>query len=86
MAGYQSDDTPPGGALVFEVYAPAGTHEAFVRTYFTAQSLDEMRTLSSAAPARVPVFVPGCPDFDCPIATFDRITGAAIDPSFVGDW
>ena len=34
MAGYQSDDTPPGGALVFEVYAPAGTHEAFVRTYF----------------------------------------------------
>jgi hypothetical protein len=33
-----------------------------------------------------PVFVPGCPGLDCPLATFDRVANAAIDPAFVATW
>ncbi len=87
LDGYQWDDTPPGGALVFELYrgaAPGAT--PFVRTFFTAQSLDEMRTLANVPPHRVPVFVPGCPALDCPVASFDRIVDRAIDPAFVATW
>ncbi len=86
MRGYQINDTPPGGALAFEVYAATGEKPAFVRTYFTAQSLDEMRSLSTAPPARVPVFIPGCPSLDCPIPSFDHVVASAIDPAYVIPW
>lgn len=85
MPGYQLNDTPPGGALVFELRANAAAGP-FVRVFYTAQSLDEMRQLSSAAPARVAVWVPGCPALDCPLTTFDRVVSAALDPAFVGRW
>ena len=86
LPGYQANDTPPGGALVFEVWHTAGASEAFVRTYFTAQSLDDLRTLSPNQPERVPVFVPGCPALDCPVSAFDRVVLSQIDPAFVGAW
>jgi 4-phytase/acid phosphatase len=86
MPGYQLNDTPPGGALVFEVHQTAPSDEPFVRAFYTAQSLDQMRNLSKDAPGRVPVFVPGCPALDCPLSTFDHIAAAAIDPAFVGSW
>jgi 4-phytase/acid phosphatase len=86
VPGYQFNDTPPGGALVFEVYRPAAGGEPFVRTFFTAQKLDDMRSLSNNAPERVPVFVPGCPGLDCPAQAFDRIVGNALDRSFVASW
>lgn len=86
MPGYQINDTPPGGALVFEVHQSSAIPEPIVRVFFTAQSLDQMRTLSSGEPNRVPVFVPGCPALDCPLTTFDRIANGAIDPVFVGNW
>ena len=58
------DDTPPGGALIFEVWTTGTNGESFVRTYFTAQTLDQMRessTLTSVNPPdRIPVFIPGC--------------------------
>ena len=85
VPGYQPNDAPPGGALVFEVHR-AGGAPAFVRTFFVTQSLDQMRALSHDPPARVVVYVPGCPGFDCPLATFDRIVGAAVDSAFVGPW
>jgi len=85
LPGYQLSDTPPGGALVFEIRSTAGG-EPFVRTFFTAQSLDQMRTLSKEVPARVPVFVPGCPALDCPISSFDRVVATTIDPAFVITW
>jgi 4-phytase/acid phosphatase len=84
LPGYQIDDTPPGGALVFEIYQ--SSNGPFVRTFYTAQTLDEMRTLSTSAPERAPVFVPGCPALDCPLDAFDRATAAAIDPAFVAPW
>jgi 4-phytase/acid phosphatase len=86
LPGYQINDTPPGGALVFEVRQAAHGGDPFVRVFSTAQTLDDMRTLSANPPERVPVLVPGCPQLDCPISTFDRVVGAAIDPAFVGTW
>ena len=57
------NDTPPGGALVFELWRAAGGGYS-VRVYYTAQTLNQMReaTPLTAAnpPARVQVFVPGC--------------------------
>ncbi len=88
--GYQVNELPPGGALIFEVRAPTGGGAAFVRTYFSAQSYQQMHdavplTLSSP-PLRVPVFVPGCPSFDCPIATFDAVVRSHVNAKFVGPW
>jgi 4-phytase/acid phosphatase len=70
------DDTPPGGALVFEVWRDRATGSASVRTYFTAQTLDQMRDsiplTGPQTPARVPVFVPGCSreDMSCELHGF----------------
>lgn len=90
LPGYQRDDLPPGGALVFEVRAPHGGGEPFVDTYFMTQTLDQMRfarplTLASP-PERVPVYVPGCPSFDCPMRVFEHVVRESIDRDFVFSW
>jgi 4-phytase/acid phosphatase len=70
------DDTPPGGALVFEVWRKPSINIYFVRTYYTAQTLDQMRgsvpPTASQAPERVPVFIPGCSnaDMSCDLRAF----------------
>jgi 4-phytase/acid phosphatase len=86
VKGDQLDDTPPGGALVFEVRRPTDGGEPFVRTFFVAQSLDAMRSGHGEAPLRAPVYVPGCPGLDCPMGTFTSVVNAAIDSSFVTTW
>jgi 4-phytase / acid phosphatase len=85
IKGDQLNDTPPGSALIFELHERAGG-QYFIRTVFTAQSLDAMRAGQGDAPLRVPVYVPGCPSLDCPFATFGRIVRGAIDPAFVAKW
>jgi 4-phytase/acid phosphatase len=79
------DDTPPGSALVFELWTmPGGASR--VKLSFTAQTLEQMREslpLSlEAPPARVPVFVPACSteDMSCSLAGFL----AALPASGVG--
>ena len=83
------DDTPPGGALVFELWhVPAGYQ---VRAYYTAQTLEQMRNLApltpAAPPARANLFVPGCsqpgPGFPCDWNAFQQTVSAVIDPAFV---
>ncbi len=86
IPGDQYNDTPPGSALIFELHVPSAGGAPFVRTFFTAQSLDAMRAGTGENPLRVPVYVPGCPSFDCPFATFSAIVSSAIDPSFVAPW
>jgi len=58
------DDTPPGGALIFELSRARSTGNYSVRVYFTAQTLEQMRTSvplkAPEAPERVAVFIPGC--------------------------
>lgn len=86
LPGYQPNDTPPGGALVFELFTNVAGAPV-VRTFYRAQSLDQIRagtSLATATPSQAPVYVPGCPDLDCPLATFESIVAGAIDPSFAG--
>jgi len=90
LDGYQREDTPPGGALVFELWEK-GEGEWAVRTYYLAQSLVQMRkamplTLESP-PLKSPIFIPGCSTADqkmtCSWKAFQRTVESAIDPSFV---
>jgi 4-phytase/acid phosphatase len=83
------DDTPPGGALVFELWKKAGSGEYSVRTFFVAQTLDQMRNRTAlslkAPPERVPVFLPGCGRADgaCDWSSFRKAIEAGIDPAFI---
>jgi len=90
LSGYQPDDTPPGSALVFELWQQ-GEGEMVVSTYYVAQSLEQMRkalplTLESP-PLKSTIFVPGCSTADqkmsCSWRAFHRTLENAIDPAFV---
>jgi 4-phytase / acid phosphatase len=90
LDGYQRDDTPPGGALVFELWQQAEGDMA-VSTYYIAQSLEQMRkamplTLETP-PLKSPIFIPGCSTagqkMTCPWKSFQHTIENAIDPSFV---
>lgn len=58
------DDTPPGGALIFELWQDQSSSLYTVRLFFSAQSLDQMRNATPLTlenpPERVPLFVPAC--------------------------
>jgi 4-phytase / acid phosphatase len=82
------NDTPPGGALIFQLWRSSSGAES-VRIYYTAQTLMQMRgaqklTLANP-PLRVPVFVPGCSraDMSCTLDGFAAATQRAINPAFV---
>jgi 4-phytase/acid phosphatase len=78
IADGRRDDTPPGGALVFELWQPTAGSEDFVRVYYTTQTLEQMRSAtvltSQNPPVRVPVFIPACSraDFACSLQDFER--------------
>ena len=84
------DDTPPGGALVFELWKQPGASTYEVRAYYTSQTLDQMRNLTVLTlenpPARSNVFIPGCSTgadgFPCAWAAFEQTLTKAIDPTF----
>ena len=83
------DDTPPGGALVFELWQKPGKAEYSVRTFYTSQTLEQMRNTTplslTESPERVPVFVPGCSQADasCAWSAFESTIRAEIDMDFV---
>jgi 4-phytase / acid phosphatase len=85
------DDTPPGGALVFELWERPGGSYFEVKAYYTSQTLDQMRNLTMLTPENPPakanVFIPGCStgevDFPCDWGAFQQTLTTAIDPSFV---
>ena len=83
------DDTPPGGALVFELWKQRATGKYEVRVFYTAQTLDQMRNATPLSldnpPERVAVFVPGCSraDASCKWKTFQQAVRAGIDSTFV---
>ena len=82
------NDTPPGGALIFEVWKSASTGDYFVRTSYMAQTLEQMRNgtplSAQMPPERVPVFVPGCSlaDASCGWKAFQGALQAGIDSAF----
>jgi 4-phytase/acid phosphatase len=83
------DDTPPGGALLFEVWRPRDGGAPFVRLEYTAQTLEQMRqaqTLTPAnPPALAPIFVPGCSgqDLSCTWDSFSAVVRAVVLPAYV---
>jgi 4-phytase/acid phosphatase len=83
------DDTPPGGVLIFELWKASGTEDYSVRTYFSAQTLEQMRYASKLTvenpPRRVPLFLPGCSEqnFACPWPEFVKTLNHAIDVHYV---
>ncbi len=83
------DDTPPGGALVFELWKKRGAAAYSVRVFYTAQTLDQMHSATPLSmdnpPERVAVFVPGCSraDQSCAWSAFEAAIRAGIDPAFV---
>lgn len=89
IADGRRDDTPPGGALVFELWEDRKSGEYSVKIYFTVQSLEQMRSSTeltlSNPPQRVPVFLPGCSrqDFSCSLPSFERTIQSAVDPLHV---
>jgi len=83
------DDTPPGGALTFELWKAPGAEAYSVRAYYTAQTLDQMRNSTplslQSPPERVPVFIRGCgrANSSCDWKEFQQTMQAATFPAFV---
>jgi 4-phytase / acid phosphatase len=83
------DDTPPGGALVFEIWKQRDFPSYSVRAYYTAQTLEQMRNATpltlASPPAIAPVFIPGCGQADgsCPWDAFQQALQNGIDSKFV---
>ena len=90
LPGYQPDDTPPGGALIFALWRDSGTGRFSVKLRYLAQTLDQMRNASplsiAAPPASQDVSIPGCeradPSGGCPWETARSVLQKAIDPEF----
>jgi 4-phytase/acid phosphatase len=82
--GYQTNQTPPAGALIFEL-RDEGPGRQNVYVSYVAQSLDRMRAGSAEHATRTPIAVPGCSanavtGFACPLATFESLVTKALDP------
>ncbi len=86
IADGRRDDTPPGGALIFELWRSRTTGGYLVRTYFTSQTLEQMCSAVSLSlenpPERVPLFLPSCSgeDFSCSWPSFAETIHQAIHP------
>ena len=87
LPGYQKDETPPGGALMFSLWKEGD--RTFVTTEYVAQSLDQMRTLSPLTagqpPLRQDVQIPACGDGgnkNCFWRAFQSVLEKAIDLRF----
>jgi 4-phytase/acid phosphatase len=89
IADGRRDDTPPGGALIFELWQDSKTREFSVRTYFTVQTLQQMRSATTLTqdhpPERVPVILPNCSreDSSCTWSAFSQTIKRAIDSRYV---
>lgn len=90
LPGYQPDDTPPGGALIFSLWHnDAGVD--FVTARYVAQSPDQMhnadRVTQAAPPLSQEVIIPGCKaasgSAGCSWSSFELALEKAIDSAFV---
>ena len=86
QAGYQRNQTPPAGALVFEVRLGPDRKQR-VYTSYLAQSLEQMRRASpltlEAPPLKTPLRLRGCsantPGFPCLVDEFAVVIRNALD-------
>jgi 4-phytase/acid phosphatase len=82
---YAPDDPPPGGALGFELVRD-GEGQRFVRAFYQAQTMDQLRNLTpltaDAPPAHAYLPIPGCTTLasePCPLARFEAIVQRKLD-------
>ena len=91
LPGYQPDYCPPGGSLVFELRQSTASGQYFVRTYFTAQTFDQLRNLSPLTldkpPATAQLLIPGgnavSGSLDVRFSVFQDLLKRSINPNFV---
>jgi 4-phytase/acid phosphatase len=90
LPGYQPDFCPPGGALVFELRQVTATGQYLVRVFYTAQTFDQLRNLTTltlgAPPATQQLLVPGgssTANLDVDFTTFTNLMNAAIGLEYV---
>jgi 4-phytase/acid phosphatase len=91
LPGYQADFCSPGGALVLELRQSNKTKGYFVRAFFTAQTLDQLRNLTPLTlenpPSTMPLLIPGgsqsATDLGVKFKTFQKLVEKAIDPKYV---
>ncbi|MFO1413606.1 MAG: hypothetical protein U1F10_06780 [Burkholderiales bacterium] len=84
--GWQRNQTPPAGALVFEV-REGGDHKQRVYASYVAQSIEQMRSAiplsAEVPPLRTPLRLAGCsssePGFPCSIEEFAATVRSALD-------
>jgi len=82
-------DTPPGGALLFELWRGRASGRYSLRVYYTAQTLSQMRDTQPLTkinpPDEAPVFVPGCSaaDMSCGLDTFAAVLRDAAKAAYV---
>jgi 4-phytase/acid phosphatase len=77
--GYQRNDTPPAGALIFELHGRGARRD--VAVFYVAQSLDDMRNATGTSPVRTHVPIPGCGfGRTCPLDRFVQLVQQALDP------
>ncbi|MFC3024650.1 histidine-type phosphatase [Vibrio zhugei] len=77
LAGYPSNDIPPGGTLSFARFHQANSTQPWVRVRFSARSLDQWRNLTTLDHQHpllhVDLHLPGCRNTDvgtlCPLDT-----------------
>ncbi|MEO8345271.1 MAG: histidine-type phosphatase [Betaproteobacteria bacterium] len=84
--GYQRNQTPPGGALLFEVRAGSDKKQR-VYTSYVSQSLEQMRKMTpltlALPPVKTPLRLRGCstnaPGFPCSLDEFAVVVRNALD-------
>jgi 4-phytase / acid phosphatase len=91
LPSYLPDQTPPAGALHFELLRDRGSGSYAVRVSYIAQRLEQMRELvqldRSRPPERATATIAGCPandDGSCAWATFEALASKTIDRACVG--
>jgi 4-phytase / acid phosphatase len=86
VADGRRDDTPPGSALEFELWRNRSTGVYSVRLWYTAQTLEQMRSVAALSakepPVRIPLHVSGCAADDklCGWNSFAQLLTRASHP------
>lgn len=95
LDGYQANQTPPGGAIGFELLRDRRSGQYFVQPFYYAQTPEQLRELATLGlehpPAKAVMAIPGCAaaaaaggsGMACPLPVFERIAAAAIDQECV---
>ena len=91
LPSYLPDQTPPAGALHFQLLRDRGSGSYAVRVSYIAQTLEQMREVvqldPSHPPERATATIAGCPandDGSCAWATFEALASKTIDRACVG--